>query len=113
VTNDALARMDALMLPRFKAQGMADAARYWPLGKGTSIPCDSVLIDRNVQYQGDGDIGAMSVGTLLTAYHSDIGPGVPDIKSFFTIGGETFVVDRVQDNDESRCVLVVVLKDCC
>lgn len=111
MTNPGLASLDDACFAAFLGAGLADAAVFYPDGDGVGIPC-KVLLDRSIQFQNQTS-GVVSNATTITVRRAEIGRADPDTDSFFTIGAETFVVDRlIETSDESRAVLMVTPKGC-
>ena len=95
-----LRALDALIMSKLAAAGMADSATYTaPLG--SPVAC-TVIVDRSVQPTGfDSQVNANTV--LITAALAEVTPAKGGV---FTIGAETFKVDSIQDRDESRAECV-------
>ena len=95
-----LRALDALIMSKLAAAGMADSATYTaPLGSPVSC---TVVVDRSVQSTGfDSQVDANTV--LITAQLAEVTPAKGGV---FTVGAETFKVDKVQDRDESRAECV-------
>jgi hypothetical protein len=111
VTNPGLASLDDACFAAFFGAGLADDAVFYREGDGIGIPC-KVLLDRSIQFQNQTS-GIVSHATTITVRRSEIGSDDPDTNSFFVLGRETFVVDRLlETSDESRAVLMVTPKGC-
>ncbi len=100
MTNPGLAAINEACFSTIFGAGLADSATFYVAGDGVGIPC-TVLVDRAIEYT-DQTTGAPAHGTIVTANRYEIGPNDPPLKSFFAIGRERFVIDRlVESNDES------------
>ncbi len=111
MTNPQLATLDAKIFARMLAKGLGDEAVFYSAGEGKGVPC-TVIVSRASQYQNQ-DSGVVSAAVTIMAKRAEIGRADPPSKSFFTVGRETFVVDRVDElSDESRVVLIVTPRSC-
>lgn len=112
----ALRELDADLAAAFLDGGMADTATYLRKGAAaaSAVPC-TVLIDRDVQYVGDGYSQSPTKSTVITVFLADI--GAPPVKGDVVTlleddtPTETFCIDRPISVDESRAVCLVLIDD--
>lgn len=105
MSNSFLAEFDELAVDSFRDVGLADIAQY--RAGATVIPC-TVMVDRTSQGFGDGETVVVSLLVTVTLFKAD---GIPrplkGHKISIVDGGETFTVDEIQNEDESRYVVIV------
>lgn len=110
MTNPGLATIDDACFDAFFGAGIADDAVFFS-DDNVGIPC-KVLLDRSILFQ-DQASGIVSHAITITARRSEIGTDDPNTGSFFMIGREIFVIDKLlPTSDESRVVLTVTPKGC-
>jgi hypothetical protein len=104
MSNSFASAFDAMAAPLFEAAGTADLGTYRPCG-GTAVEDCHFLVDRGVQFVGETSQRIAPL-TLVTGYLAELGR-VPRKGDEFEIDGETFIVDAIQNKDESRVICTV------
>lgn len=94
--------LDARLRTGFARVGMADAATFTPDG-GSPVTC-TVIVRRGVTLQGDTS-QVVNDAVSIECYRDQI--GIPSSGDVFTIGAESFFVDRVDSKDENRVICIV------
>jgi hypothetical protein len=102
---DTLRAMDAAFHAAFQSAGLADTVVHTPVSTGTPIN-RRAYVDRVVAVMG-GEGQVRSAGAAITLLRAD-GPD-PIGGDTLAIDGETYTVDRVEVDDESRIVCTVTL----
>lgn len=103
MTNAYLARFALAADHVFKRAGMADDATYKATPHATPVPC-TIYVERDVQQVGQDMQTADTVTTLRV---SSAVVDRPPIGSTFTVGSETFVVEKIESSDEAYHLCIV------
>ena len=98
-----LRALDAAIMVALQPTGFTDVATYTPPA-GAAVPDVPVYVDRAVQFEGI-DVQSQARRILITVPRDAVLSPVKN--ATFVIGSETFVVERIESQDEGSTVCVV------
>lgn len=105
MSNPGLRLLDASIHAQLLGSGFADTASYMPSRNGVSRTC-RVYVDYNEPFGVGVETRTIAAQVVLTILREDF-QRLPEPSSVFVVGGDRYVVDRVEPIDDSRAACLV------